>query len=299
MIPKIIHNIWIQGYENLPNDNKIHHLNIKKLNPDWEFMIWDDEMIKNLLQKYPKIHDIYKKSSNYSGSINNNIIKSDIARYIIMKEYGGLYFDIEFKCKSSFDDIFFNDNNDNNDNKTNRNSINTIYIASSQLNFWSYMNPFQSTKYCSCFMGMDKNHPVWDTVIEKLIFATTKQHIHDALDTSLQQIEQTHKNKEYSMILLKKVNGSDYQCINNDTNCYKQESSSVTSLNTVIKILVCYYKQIIISILAVVIIIFVEYLYMHNAMKYGPINFIPGMPGSAPPGNTILQKKKSKRPTKG
>ena len=298
MIPKIIHNIWIQGYENLPNEIKIHHLNIKKLNPDWEFMIWDDEMIKNLLQKYPKIYDIYKKSDNYSGSIDNNIIKSDIARYIIMKEYGGLYFDIEFKCKSSFDDVFLNEKN-NNDNKTNIVSKNTIYIASSQLNFWNFINPFQSTKYCSCFMGMDKNHPVWDTVIEKLIFATTKQHIHDALDTSLQQIEQTHKNKEYSIILLNKVNGSDYQCINNDTNCYKQHDTSFNYFNSIVKFFVCYYKQIIISILAVFIIIFVEYLYMHNAMKYGPINFIPGMPGSAPPGNTILQKKKSKRPTKG
>ena len=292
MIPKIIHNIWIQGYENLPNENKIHHLNIKNLNPDWEFMIWDDDMIKRLLQKYPKIYDIYKKSDNYSGSIDSNIIKSDIARYIIMKEYGGLYFDIEFKCKSKFDDIFFNENNNNGD-KTN------IYIASSQYNFWNYMNPFQSTKFCSCFMGMNKNHPIWDNVIEKLIFATTKQHIHDALDTSLQQFEQTHKNKEYSIILLSKVNGNYYQCINSDTNCYKQDDASFNSFNSIVKFFVCYYKQIIISILAVFIIIGVEHLYMHNAMKYGPLNFIPGMPGSAPPGNTILQKKKSKRTAKG
>ena len=266
-------------------------------------MIWDDEMIKNLLQKYPKIYDIYKKSSSYNGTIDDNIIKSDISRYIIMKEYGGLYFDIEFKCKSTFDDIFFNDNNDNNDNKTKRNSINTIYIASSQLNFWNFMNPFQREKYCSCFMGMDKNHPVWDTVIEKLIFATTKQHIHDALDTSLQQIENKNVNDKtimaFPIVLLKKVNGNHYQCISNDTNCYKQEYSSITSLNSLLKILVCYYKQIIISIMAVVIIIFVEYLYMHNAMKYGAVNFIPGIPGSAPPGNTILQKKKSRRPAKG
>jgi len=302
MIPKIIHNIWIQGHENLPNEIKIHHLNIKKLNPDWEFMIWDDEMIKNLLQKYPKIYNIYKKCNSYNGTINNNIIKSDIARYIIMKEYGGLYFDIEFKCKTAFDDIFFNDNNDNNDNKIKHDSKNSIYIAVSQLNFWNLMNPFQTTKYCSCFMGMDKNHPLWDSVIEKIIVATTKQHIHDALDTCLQQIENKNindkTNKGFSIIILKKVNGNHYQCISNDTNCYKQEHSSITSLNTVLKILVCYYKQIIISIMAVIIIIFVEYLYMHNAMKYGPVNFIPGMPGSAPPGNTILQKKKSKRTAK-
>lgn len=303
MIPKIIHNIWIQGYENLPNDNKIHHLNIKKLNPDWDFMIWDDEMIKNLLQKYPKIYDIYKKSNTYSGRIDNNIIKSDIARYIIMKEYGGLYFDIEFKCKSSFEDVFFNENDknhdkdDNTDDKTNLISKNTIYIASSQLNFWSYMNPFQSTKYCSCFMGMNKNHPIWDIVIKKLEFASSKEEIHNALDVSLQQIEKdTNKHTmDFSIVLLKKVNGNYYQCINNDTNCYKQHSSSIDSFNPILKFGFCYYKQIIISFLAVIIIIFVEYLYMHNAMKYGPINFIPGMSGSAPPSNPILQKKKAKR----
>lgn len=299
MIPKIIHNIWIQGYENLPNENKIYYLNIKKLNPDWEFMIWDDEMIKNLLQKYPKIYDIYKKSSNYSGSIDNNIIKSDIARYIIMKDYGGLYFDADFKCKTSFDEVFLNENNEN---ISNLNSKNNIYIASSQLNFWNiwnFMNPFQRAKYCSCFMGMDKNHPIWDTVIKKLMVATTKQNIHNALDNSLQQIENDAKNKNYSIILLNKVNGNYYQCINDNTSCYKQESSQFNYISEILKFFNCYYKQFIMLIIAIIIIISVECLHMHNAIKFGPVNFIPGMPGSAPPSNnTILQKKKVKRSVK-
>ena len=53
MLPKIIHNIWIQGYEKLPNENKVTHANIKNMNPEWEFMIWDDDMIKKMLKKYP------------------------------------------------------------------------------------------------------------------------------------------------------------------------------------------------------------------------------------------------------
>jgi len=293
MIPKIIHNIWIQGYEKLPNENKVTYANIKKLNPEWDFMIWDDEMIKKMLKKYPSIYNIYIKTSNYT-EIDNNTIKSDIARYIIMKEYGGLYFDIDFNCTSSFDELFLSEPNGT--------KKNTIYIASSNANLWSYINPFQKTKYCSCFMAMDKNHPIWETVIQKLKNATTKFQIREALDISLQESENEHvpKTKAFPIILLNKVNGNYYQCVDNDTICYTQSSSSSWyPVTPILKYINCYYKQIILFILAVLIIIAVEYLYLHNAKTYGAVNFIPGMPGSAaPPSNPILQKKKGKRNAK-
>jgi hypothetical protein len=295
MIPKIIHNIWIQGYEHLPNENKVTYANIKKMNPEWEFMIWDDEMIKKKLRKYPSIYNIYVKTSKYTEN-DNNIIKSDIARYIIMKEYGGLYFDIDFNCNSSFDELFLNDNNNEN-NQNNEMKEHSIYIASSNTNVWNYINLFQRAKYCSCFMAMDKNHPIWETVIQKLKYATTKFQIREALDISLQENENENDNaKRFPIILLNKVNGNYYECVNNNTICYTQSSSSyLYPITPILKYFNCYYKQVIMFILAVLIIVVVEYLYMHNAMKYGSINFIPGMPGSAaPPINPILQKKKSK-----
>jgi hypothetical protein len=302
MIPKIIHNIWIQGYENLPNENKVTYANIKKLNPEWDFMIWDDEMIKKMLKKYPSVYNIYIKTSNYT-EIDNNTIKSDIARYIIMKEYGGLYFDVDFSCTSSFDELFFIENNDNNEtnetNETNKTKKNTIYIASSNTNLWSYINLFQKTKYCSCFMAMNKNHPIWETVIQKLKNATTKFQIREALDISLQESENERvpNIKGFPIILLNKVNGNYYQCVDNDTICYTQSSySSWYPITPILKYINCYYKQIILFILAVFIIIVVEYLYMHNAKIYGAVNFIPGMPGSAAsPSNPILQKKKGNK----
>ena len=295
MIPKIIHNIWIEGYENLPNENKVTYANIKKINPEWEFMIWDDEMIKKILKKYPSLYNMYIKSNNYT-EIDNNKIKSYIARYMVMKEYGGLYFDIDFKCSSSFDELFLNEN------KKDKEAKNTIYIATSNTNFWNYIIPFQKAKYCSCFMAMDKNHPIWDSVIQKLKQATTKFQIREALDISLQQSENKSDNKinAFPIILLNKVNGNYYQCVNSDTICYTQSSSSSWyPITPILKYINCYYKQIILFFLAVLIIIAVEYLYMHNAKSYGAISFIPGMPGSAAtPSNPILQKKrgnKSKR----
>jgi len=84
--------------------------------------------------------------------------------------------------------------------------------------------------------------------------------------------------------------------VNDDTICYTQSSySSWYHITPILKYINCYYKQIILFFLAVLIIIAVEYLYMHNAKSYGAVSFIPGMPGSAaPPSNPILQKKKSK-----
>jgi hypothetical protein len=310
MIPKIIHNIWIQGYENLPNDNKVTYANIKKNNPEWEFMIWDDEMIKKLLKKYPSIYNMYVKTNNYTET-RGNTIKSDIARYMIMKEYGGLYFDMDFKCTSSFNELFLNDHTENNENndinemnkkkETKKTTKNTIYIASSNTNIWNYINPFQKTKYYSCFMAMDKNHPIWESVIQKLKHATNKFQIREALDISLQESENENDNiKHFPIILLNKVNGNYYQCVNDDTICYTQSSSSSWYLITpILKYINCYYKQIILFFLAVLIIIAVEYLYMHNAKSYGAVSFIPGMPGSAaPPSNPILQKRKGKRNTR-
>ena len=306
MIPKIIHNIWIQGYDNLPNENKVTYATIKKINPEWEFMIWDDEMIKKMLKKYPSIYTMYIKTNNYTER-DGNTIKSDIARYIIMKEYGGLYFDIDFNCTSSFDELFLNENNHNNENNENTRNKETqnpkkniIYIASSNTNIWKYINPFQKTRFCSCFMAMDKNHPIWELVIQKLKYATNKFQIREALDISLQESENENENdnktKRFPIVLLNKVNGNYYQCLNNDTICYTQSSSSSWYLITpILKYINCYYKQIILFILAVLIIIGVEYLYMHNSKTFGAINFIPGMPGSAaPPSNPILQKKKGK-----
>jgi hypothetical protein len=290
MIPKIIHNIWIEGYENLPNENKINYLNIKKNNPDWEFLIWDDEMIKKLLQKYPYLRDMYNK--NTYSVFDKESIKSHIARYIIMKEYGGLYFDIEFNCTSSFDKLFSNENN-------NSESKETIFISKSTVNYWNYIYSLQKTKYSSGFVAMDKNHPIWNKVIEKLKHATTKYDIINALDISLQQNEnndQTSKNG-FPVIILDKVNGDYYQCENNDTICYKP-SKIIGVFGNTFKYIKCYYKQIILFIIAVIIIICVEYLYIHNAKSFGVVNFIPGLPGSAPPSQPIMQKKKGKSKSK-
>jgi len=277
MIPKIIHNIWLQGYDNLSNTVKIQHNNIKKINPDWEFIIWDNNMIEKLLKKYPKIYSKYKNAASYGNNVNH--IKSDIARYVIMKEYGGLYCDIEYNCDSSFNMLFEEDAEE----ETVLDTKNTVYVTSEENGFLYYIIPFKKTKYSSCFMAMNKQHPIWKTVLEKLMFAVSQEQIKMAFDSSLQEMEIS--NNKYPIIIFDKVNGN-YQCKTNNTICYINDNSSSNLFRTILKYINCYYKQIFLFILTILIILFVEKLYRFNAIKFGAVNFIPGMP----PPNHVQQQ---------
>jgi len=86
-IPKIIHQIWI-GPKKFPIKYKKWRNSWQMLNPDWEYIFWDNNRIKEL-----EITDMraFKKSNNYG-------FKSDLLRYAILKKYGGLYVDTDFEC---------------------------------------------------------------------------------------------------------------------------------------------------------------------------------------------------------
>ncbi len=232
MIPKLIHNIWIQGYENLPEKNKKNNIKIKILNPDWKFIMWNEHMILKLLKKYPNVLNIYNNINNLYGLININASKSDIARYIIMKEYGGLYYDFDFECFAPFNQLF--DNNKNNN----------IYIASSKIDILDNVYPFYKPAYCSCFMAFPKGHPIWELVIDKIINATTKYEIGEALDRILQQ-----NNNKYNIIMLDKIKGI-YSC-KKDGICITPIESSWNPIRKIIQYINCNIKQILLLILII------------------------------------------------
>ena len=175
MIPKKVHNIWIQGYKNLPSDKKNNLNHIKKLNPNYQFYFWDENKLLNLLSKYPTIKNIYLNLNKIQGFINLNANKSDIGRFIIMKEFGGIYFDLDFQCLKPFQKII-NQNYD-------------INIASSYLEVAEFVPYINRPKYCSCFMAFSPKNPIWDIVLQKIEIASTKKQIGEALDRSLQEVK--------------------------------------------------------------------------------------------------------------
>jgi len=90
-IPKIIHQIWL-GSE-MPAEYLCLMRSWQKHHPDWEYILWTDDMIEalNLTNQ-----DLYDTAINYGE-------RSDIARYEILYRFGGLYADTDFECVQSFD----------------------------------------------------------------------------------------------------------------------------------------------------------------------------------------------------
>lgn len=85
-IPKMLHWIWLGSP--LPDKYKQLIDTWIALHPDWSFKIWTDADV-------PYFHftnkDMFDTAKNYGE-------KSDIWRYEILEQFGGVYADIDFEC---------------------------------------------------------------------------------------------------------------------------------------------------------------------------------------------------------
>ena len=93
MIPKIIHQLWV-GPKSPPTEMmdtwKEHH-------PDWEYMFWNEESIK---EHFPNgLHNQvqYDLMPEWNG-------KCDIARYEILQKFGGFFVDADAVCLKPLED---------------------------------------------------------------------------------------------------------------------------------------------------------------------------------------------------
>ena len=87
-IPKRIIQIW--GGGKLPPIAKASAVNVKLLNPDFEYIFFDDIEIKKFIDKQNEA--IKKIIKNFRYEIQ----KYDLIRYLIIHNYGGFYFDSDF-----------------------------------------------------------------------------------------------------------------------------------------------------------------------------------------------------------
>lgn len=93
-IPKIIHQIWV-GDAEIPETYLAWMQTWKDFHPDWEYKLWTDKDIDDFPWKNRKAFD----------AVKNPGMKSDIWRYEIVYNYGGLYVDADMECVRSFDPI--------------------------------------------------------------------------------------------------------------------------------------------------------------------------------------------------
>lgn len=113
-IPKIIHQIWI-GSKKVPYER--WRQRIREMHPDWQYILWDEKMLLKEEMISKKIFNVMMKKSNKKSrkeaskyekmrQVKSPYIKmSDIARYNILKKYGGVYIDIDMICLKPLEDL--------------------------------------------------------------------------------------------------------------------------------------------------------------------------------------------------
>ena len=96
MIPKIIHQTW--KTKELPEDAQEWHRTIKELHPGWDIRLWtDDDNLELVKNEFPHLLEIYQ-------SLEYNIMRADIIRYMYMTKFGGYYLDLDYEVLIPFDD---------------------------------------------------------------------------------------------------------------------------------------------------------------------------------------------------
>lgn len=96
MIPKIAHVIWIG--KPMPAELRELVRGFEALHPDWEMRWWDDRSIAGLDMRN---RELYDDAESYVPSDSVCQFRSDLARYEILRDHGGLYLDADFRWQHS------------------------------------------------------------------------------------------------------------------------------------------------------------------------------------------------------
>lgn len=89
-IPKVIHRIWL-GPEEMPAEYQGFGDSWRRHHPDWEFRLWTDADLPPL-----SCPDGFARCRNFGEA-------SDVLRYEILHQFGGVYVDTDVECLRPLD----------------------------------------------------------------------------------------------------------------------------------------------------------------------------------------------------
>jgi len=102
-IPKILHQIWLGDQSKRP---VVQMDSCKNINPNWEYKLWNEQNIKDLPLAFVN-------GDHFSRAAHTKHLQSDILRYELLYQFGGMYIDADSFCLRPLDDLIdekFNNN---------------------------------------------------------------------------------------------------------------------------------------------------------------------------------------------
>jgi mannosyltransferase OCH1-like enzyme len=96
-IPQRFHSIWL-GPNEIPLEFKYYIETFKKLHPNWDYHFWTDYTlpVNSFINK-----ELFKKTEGY-------VLKVDMARFEILRLFGGVYADTDFEFYKNIENLIEN-----------------------------------------------------------------------------------------------------------------------------------------------------------------------------------------------
>jgi len=151
MIPRVIHQTW----KTKALEAKLQEWTSswKKLNPTWQYKLWDDQDCERFIaQHYPQLQELYKSLSP--------VQRADLFRYAILATEGGFYADIDAVCSAPLDSFLKPDD-----------ELVVGVESEPPAPNRGYVYPIQ---YCQWAMGGRAKHPALERAVE-----VTAQNVRD------------------------------------------------------------------------------------------------------------------------
>jgi hypothetical protein len=99
-IPKKIHQVWI-GFKEIPDWCQKFGEEMEAMHPDWEYKLWTHDEIFN--QQYKD--DPFLQSYLTNPELYKWAFIADRVRLLLLRDFGGVYCDLDAKPVRSFDEI--------------------------------------------------------------------------------------------------------------------------------------------------------------------------------------------------
>jgi len=97
MIPKIIHQVWVGHYQIPEREEKLLN-DIKDKNPDYQHILWTDNNLPIIPEKYKEMYDKMYSQKDY-------VYCADMLRLLAVQQYGGFYLDIDWEHITGFNNL--------------------------------------------------------------------------------------------------------------------------------------------------------------------------------------------------
>ena len=92
MIPKIIHLLWMQGINTMPTHYLGYCQSWERKHPKWEVRSWTFDDLPTL-------------QNEWVLDIDDPTLQSDVARFELVLQYGGVYVDCDMECLQALDPL--------------------------------------------------------------------------------------------------------------------------------------------------------------------------------------------------